>query len=130
MFGWLRRQRRRIRQRRGKCGGQGQGWRPWGRGRRWNQANWSASSRWARNPTPAPQTQAPMLSYQIPQISEDVQRKAEEIYKLLPKADCGKCGFDSCYETAIAIAEGRAPSDACRIVGKKIKDKVDKIVGR
>ncbi len=128
MFGWLRRQRRRMRQRKGRCGGQGQGWRSWGkgRGRRWSQAGWQAG--WPQGS--ASQIPAPQYPTQIPQVSEDVQRKAEEIYKLLPKADCGKCGFDSCYETAIAIAEGRAPPDACRIVGKKIKDKVEKIIGR
>ena len=63
-----------------------------------------------------------------PVITDETLRKAEEIYKLLPKKDCGACGFDSCYETAVMISKGLAPPDACKVVGKKIKEDVERIL--
>ncbi len=60
---------------------------------------------------------------------KEVIEKAQEIYYLLPKRDCGACGYDNCYQCAIAIARGDAPPDACKVVGKKIKEKVENILG-
>ena len=54
--------------------------------------------------------------------------KAEKIYELLPKRDCGACGYDSCYECALAIARGEAPPDACKIVGKKVAPQIERIL--
>lgn len=61
---------------------------------------------------------------------QEYNPKAEEIYNLLPKLDCGACGYPSCYDCAIAIAEGYAPPDACRVSGQKIKKDVEKILRR
>jgi len=71
-----------------------------------------------------------VLSKPFRRESPEIVQKAEEIYSLLPKRDCGACGFESCYECALAIAKGEAPPDACRIVGKKIKDRVEDILRR
>ncbi len=62
--------------------------------------------------------------------SPEVIEKAQEIYALLPKRDCGACGYDNCYQCSLAIAKGEAPPDACRVVGRKIKDKVEEILRR
>ncbi len=62
----------------------------------------------------------------FPRKIED--EKVRLIYELLPKRDCGACGYDSCYECAIAIANGEAPPDACRIVGKKVAPQIEKIL--
>jgi len=64
----------------------------------------------------------------VGEIADETLRKAEEIYNLLPKKDCGACGFDSCYETAVMISKGLAPPDACKVVGKKIKNEVERIL--
>jgi len=64
------------------------------------------------------------------ETDSDVMRKASDIYQLLPKRDCSACGFESCYECALAISTGQAPPDACKIVGKRVKDKVEEILRR
>ncbi len=56
--------------------------------------------------------------------------RVEAIYELLPKRDCGACGYESCYECALAIAEGEAPPDACKIVGRKVAPQIEKILRR
>ncbi len=61
-----------------------------------------------------------------PAMVED--EKVQQIYELLPKRDCGACGYDSCYDCAIAIANGEVPPDACRVVGKRIAPKIERIL--
>ncbi len=39
--------------------------------------------------------------------------KAREIVSLLPKENCGKCGFANCGEFALAVAEGKASPCGC-----------------
>ncbi len=60
-------------------------------------------------------------------VSDD---RVEAIYELLPKRDCGACGYESCYECALAIVEGEAPPDACKIVGKRVAPQIRRILGR
>ena len=66
----------------------------------------------------------------FPSIRRAEDEKVQQIYELLPKRDCGACGYESCYECAFAIASGEAPPDACRIVGKKIAPQIEKILRR
>ena len=42
------------------------------------------------------------------------RQKTREIYELLPKLNCGLCGFSSCGQFARAVAEGRASPFGCR----------------
>jgi len=71
------------------------------------------------------------FAFQLPfPVREVGDEKVQRIYELLPKRDCGACGYDSCYECAMAIARGEAPPDACRIVGKRIAPKIEEILGR
>lgn len=75
-----------------------------------------------------------LFGFQLPSIrlpTVGFPRKKEKvqlIYELLPKRDCGACGYDSCYECAIAIANGEAPPDACRIVGKKVAPQIERML--
>ena len=68
----------------------------------------------------------------LPSIRLPIARdeKVEAIYELLPKRDCGVCGYDSCYECALAIARGEAPPDACRVIGRKIAPQIEQILRR
>ena len=61
------------------------------------------------------------------------KEKIKEIYELLPKLNCGFCGFGSCGQFARAVAEGRASPFGCRqnpqsgyriseIIGAKVPD--------
>ena len=40
-----------------------------------------------------------------------------EILDALPGGNCGACGNGSCFGTAVAVAEGRAPSSVCSAGG-------------
>jgi len=71
------------------------------------------------------------LGFRLPSMIPIPRRrdeKVEKIYRLLPKRDCGACGYESCYECASAIASGEAPPDACKVVGKKIAPEVERIL--
>lgn len=40
-------------------------------------------------------------------------KTAVEIYRLLPKTNCGKCGTTSCFGFAVKLASGQAQTDDC-----------------
>ena len=53
------------------------------------------------------------------------KERIREIYAVLPKLNCGFCGFGSCGQFARAVAEGRASPFGCRQnpwVGYKISE--------
>ncbi len=58
-----------------------------------------------------------------------VDPKVEEILHALPGANCGACGFPGCGGLATALAEGRAPINACGPGGQKSADKIASILG-
>lgn len=55
--------------------------------------------------------------------------KAEAIRSELPGANCGACGYPGCDGCANAIAEGKAPANACVVGGKSVAEKVANIMG-
>lgn len=59
----------------------------------------------------------------------EVDPKITEVLDALPGANCGACGFPGCAGLATAIAEGRAPVNACPIGGQKVADNVAEIMG-
>jgi len=42
------------------------------------------------------------------------KEKIKEIYEVLPKLNCGLCGFGNCGQFARAVAEGKASPFGCR----------------
>ena len=62
-----------------------------------------------------------------PKIDDDIVR---EIFLLLPKTNCGACGYSSCLECAEAIVAGDSPPDACNIIDSKAKDEIKRILER
>jgi len=42
-----------------------------------------------------------------------------EIFKLLPKTNCGKCGVPTCLAFAMALAAGKAELASCPLFPKK-----------
>lgn len=47
-----------------------------------------------------------------------------EIFKLLPKTNCKKCGFPTCLAFAMKVAQGQAKIDDCPDVGEEVKAKL------
>ncbi len=58
-----------------------------------------------------------------------VDPKAQEVREALPGANCGACGYPGCDGCAQAIAEGKAPMNACVIGGPKVSSAVAEIMG-
>lgn len=59
----------------------------------------------------------------------EVDPKIEQVREVLPGANCGACGFPGCDGLATAIAEGRAPVNACSVGGNPVAEKVADIMG-
>jgi len=118
--------------------GRGRGWgrgrcrrRGWGRGRRGRGRKWGDFEDrrgWEVGSGIMQVISKPVSAIKRLLVKPEVVEKAHEIYSLLPKRDCGSCGFDNCYQCALAIASGEAPPDACKVVGRKIRDKVEEIL--
>jgi acetyl-CoA decarbonylase/synthase complex subunit gamma len=47
-----------------------------------------------------------------------------EIFKLLPKTNCGQCGVPTCLAFAMALAAGKAELAACKFVSEEAKAKL------
>lgn len=60
-------------------------------------------------------------------IKEDP--RIERISEALPGVNCGACGFTSCREYAVALAEGKVPPDRCRAGGEKVAEALCEIIG-
>lgn len=61
-------------------------------------------------------------------VTPDVGQKMREIVKVLPKFNCGLCGFGNCGHYARAVAEGRASPNLC-IGGYSVARTICDIIG-
>jgi len=59
----------------------------------------------------------------------DIKEKTKKIVRILPKLNCGKCGFDNCGKFAKAVAEERAPCYGCISGGPLVANKICEIMG-
>ena len=55
--------------------------------------------------------------------------KREAVREALPGANCGGCGYPGCDGCADAIAEGKAPVNACPVGGAEVAEKIASIMG-
>ena len=66
----------------------------------------------------------------IENIDEKTQKLANEIYEVLPKINCRACGYPTCMDCALAIAQGKAPYNACRVLRADGHAKIKEILDR
>ena len=59
----------------------------------------------------------------------EVDEKEILVREELPGNNCGGCGFAGCDALAKAIAEGKAPVNACPVGGAPVADKIAAIMG-
>ena len=59
----------------------------------------------------------------------EVDEKEVAIREELPGNNCGGCGFAGCDALAKAIAEGKAPANACPVGGAHVGEKIAAILG-
>ncbi len=62
-------------------------------------------------------------------LAVEVNPKEEEVLEALPGNNCGGCGFAGCSGLAAAIAEGKAPVNACPVGGEPVGEKIAAIMG-
>ena len=55
--------------------------------------------------------------------------RVDELIRALPGANCGACGYPGCGGLATALAEGKAPINACGPGGQKTADHIAEILG-
>lgn len=70
-----------------------------------------------------------LLSIASRVFAVEIDPKISQVLEALPGANCGACGFPGCEGLANAIAEGKAPVNACPIGGQEVADNVAAIMG-
>lgn len=50
-----------------------------------------------------------------------------EIFKLLPKKNCGECGVPTCLAFAMNLAQGKAELDACPYISEEAREKLAEV---
>jgi len=58
----------------------------------------------------------------------EIKERIRKIYEVLPKLNCGSCGYNHCAQYAKAVAEGRASPYLC-IGGPLVAYKISEITG-
>lgn len=61
-------------------------------------------------------------------LTKEEEDLANKVYNLLPKINCGSCGYPTCYDCAKAIAKGEAPYNACRVLKPDQQEKIREIL--
>mgnify|MGYP000066703699 CR=1 FL=1 len=59
----------------------------------------------------------------------EVDERETKVREALPGNNCGGCGFAGCDALAKAIAEGKAPANACPVGGAPVGEKIAAILG-
>ena len=59
----------------------------------------------------------------------EIDPKEIAIREQLPGNNCGGCGYPGCDGLAAAIAEGKAPVNACPVGGSQVINEISKIMG-
>lgn len=59
----------------------------------------------------------------------EVDEREEAVLAALPGNNCGGCGYAGCSGLAAAIAEGRAPVNACPVGGEAVGANIARIMG-
>lgn len=60
---------------------------------------------------------------------QNIKEKIGKIYQVLPKLDCGRCGYTTCGQFARAVAEDRASPYDCVGGGYYVAYRVSEIAG-
>lgn len=68
-----------------------------------------------------------MLAAKLFDVPQDP--KVSRVRQCLPGANCGGCGYPGCDSCAEAIAQGKAPVNACPVGGQKVADAVADVLG-
>lgn len=70
-----------------------------------------------------------ILAFASKLFAVKTNEKAEAVGELLPGANCGGCGYAGCAALAEAIAEGKAPINACNSASADTISKIAAVMG-
>ena len=70
-----------------------------------------------------------LLAVAANKFKVETDPKIPEIQSVLPGANCGACGYPGCAGLATAIVEGRAATNACKVGGNAVAEKISGIMG-
>lgn len=59
----------------------------------------------------------------------EIDEKESRVRELLPGANCGGCGYAGCDDLAKAIAEGKAPANACPVASAQAHGLIAEVMG-
>ncbi len=63
-------------------------------------------------------------------LEVEVDEKESLVRELLPGANCGGCGYPGCDGLAEAIAEGKAPVNACPVASEEDNKQIGQVMGK
>lgn len=71
-----------------------------------------------------------LLAFASEKFKVQIDPRVEEVLKLLPRANCGACGYPSCAALAEAIVAGKVDPTACRVGGDSTANKISETLGK
>lgn len=69
------------------------------------------------------------LGFSAKKFEVEVDEKETRVRELLPGANCGGCGYAGCDALANAIAEGKAPVNACPVANTEVHSLIAEVMG-
>jgi electron transport complex protein RnfB len=70
-----------------------------------------------------------LLAFAAEKFKVKTDPRVEEVLKLLPRANCGACGYPSCSALAEAIVAGKADPASCNVGGESTANKIVEKLG-
>ena len=70
-----------------------------------------------------------ILAFASRAFAVEQDERIPQITECLPGANCGGCGYAGCTALAAAIAEGKAPVNACPVGGAPSAERIAEIMG-
>jgi len=71
-----------------------------------------------------------LLAFASEKFKVKIDPRVEEVLGLLPRANCGACGYPSCASLAEAIVSGKADPVACKVGGESTANKIAELIGK
>lgn len=69
------------------------------------------------------------LVFAYKKLRVEVDPKIEVVAEILPRANCGGCGFAGCQAFAEAVVAGKVAVSGCPVGGKEVADRIAEILG-
>lgn len=70
------------------------------------------------------------LGFAAKKFKVEVDEREIQVRELLPGANCGGCGYAGCDALAKAIAEGKAPVNACPVANQEAHNRIATVMGK